>query len=140
MYDSRGGCNAIIETATDTLLVGFGVTVIPEGIKAIRSRAFDGCDNLNEIAIPAGIKTIPWCAFRDCVNLKTVTLPVGVSKVEWGAFQDCHALECINVPFGKVDFYKKRLPEELHSKIVELPKPDKKKLKTVENYINKSTC
>ena len=131
MYDSRGGCNAIIETATDTLLVGFGVTVIPEGIKAIRSRAFDGCVTLTEIAIPAGIKTIPWCAFRDCVNLKTVTLPVGVSKVEWGAFQDCHALECINVPFGKVDFYKKRLPEELHSKIVELPKPDKKKLKTV---------
>ena len=47
--------------------------------------------------------------------------------MEWGAFQDCHALECINVPFGKVDFYKKRLPEELHAKIVELPKPSKKK-------------
>ena len=131
MFDSRGGCNAIIETATDTLLVGFGVTVIPEGVKTIHSCAFEGCDNLNEIAIPAGIKKIPTGAFRDCVNLKTVTLPVGVSKVEWDAFKRCHALECINVPFGKVDFYKKRLPEELHAKIVELPKPDKKKLKTV---------
>ena len=93
--------------------------------------AFDGCVNLTEIAIPAGIKTIPTGAFRNCVNLKTVTLPAGVNKVEWDAFLNCHALECINVPFGKVDFYKKRLPEELHSKIVELPKPDKKKLKTV---------
>ena len=127
MYDSRGGCNAIIETATDTLLVGFGVTVIPEGVKAIRFSAFDGCVNLTEIAIPAGIKTIPTGAFRNCVNLKTVTLPAGVNKVEWDVFLNCHALECINVPFGKVDFYKKRLPEELHAKIVELPKPSKNK-------------
>ena len=126
-YDSRGGCNAIIETATDTLIYGFGVTVIPEGVKTIGSFAFTGCSALNEIVIPAGVKKIGEGAFRSCVNLKTVTLPAGVGKFECDVFKGCNALETINVAFGKVDYYKARLPEDLHDKIVELPKPSKKK-------------
>lgn len=126
-YDSRGGCNAIIETATDTLLYGFGVTVIPEGVKTISSFAFSGCNDLNEIVIPAGVKKIAEGAFKSCVNLKTVTLPAGVGKIECDVFKGCMALETINVAFGKVDYYKSRLPESLHDKLVELPKPSKKK-------------
>ena len=126
-YDSRGGCNAIIETATDTLLYGFGVTVIPEGVKTISSFAFAGCNDLNEIVIPAGVKKIAEGAFKNCVNLKTVTLPAGVGKIECDVFKGCTALETINVAFGKVDYYKSRLPESLHDKLVELPKPGKKK-------------
>ena len=125
-YDSRGGCNAIIETETDTLLYGFGVTVVPEGVKTIGRFAFSRCNDLNELVIPAGVKKIDECAFQKCVNLKTITLPAGISKIAVDAFNGCTSLECINVPFGKVDFYMKRLPESLHSMLVELPKPGKK--------------
>ena len=126
-YDSRGGCNAIIETATDTLLYGFGVTVIPEGVKNIGRFAFSKCDDLNEIVIPAGVKKIEERAFEKCTNLKVVTLPAGIGKIAEDAFQGCKALETINVPAGKLDFYIKRLPQSLHTKLVELPKEAKKK-------------
>lgn len=126
-FDSRSGSNAIIETATDTLLHGFGVTVIPEGVKTIGEYSFSHCQNLTEINIPVGVKKIDTRAFQYCVNLKTVTLPAGVGKIDEMTFDGCDALECINVPSGKLDFYMKRLPESLHAKLVELPKPSKKK-------------
>ena len=42
------------------------------------------------------------------------------------AFDGCANLACIKVPAKKADYYKKRLPEELHSLIVEM-EPVKKK-------------
>ena len=39
-YDSREGCNAIIETATNTLIVGCPSTIIPESVTEIGSHAF----------------------------------------------------------------------------------------------------
>ena len=35
VYDSRNGCNALIETATNTLVAGCANTVIPAGITAV---------------------------------------------------------------------------------------------------------
>ena len=64
-------------------------------------------------------------AFRDCTALKTIELPVGIKKIGKDAFKGCTALKTINVPAKKADYYKKRLPENLHSLIVELP-ADKK--------------
>ena len=42
------------------------------------------------------------------------------------AFLQLIALKTINVPAKKADYYKKRLPENLHSLIVELPAEKKK--------------
>lgn len=58
VYDSRGGCNAIIETATDILIAGCASTIIPQGIKAIGRGAFDGSKKLNEITIPDSVADI----------------------------------------------------------------------------------
>ena len=41
------------------------------------------------------------------------------------AFDECSALATIYVPAKKAGYYKKRLPEQLHDKIVEL-QPEKK--------------
>ena len=41
------------------------------------------------------------------------------------SFKKCKALTTIYVPAKKTDYYKQRLPEELHSLIVEL-QPEKK--------------
>lgn len=39
-YDSRNDCNAIIETATNTLIKGCKNTIIPEGVEIILANAF----------------------------------------------------------------------------------------------------
>lgn len=72
-YDSRQGCNAIIETASGTLVAGCKKTVIPGSVSGIGYSAFDGCTSLNAITIPISITQIGKKAFRDCSALKTVT-------------------------------------------------------------------
>ena len=86
---------------------------------------FYGCSSLQSIVIPKGVKKIEEYTFSGCTALTTVTLPVGVNKIDEGAFTECEALTTIYVPAKKTDYYKRRLPEELHSLIVEL-QPEKK--------------
>ena len=43
VYDSREGCNAIIETATNKLIAGCNSTIIPESVVSIGPDAFYGC-------------------------------------------------------------------------------------------------
>lgn len=71
-YDSRDNCNAIIETATNTLLSGCNTTVIPQSITHIADYAFDGCQ-FSSFSIPKGIKYIGDWAFANCSNLKVFT-------------------------------------------------------------------
>ena len=74
-----------------------------------------------------------YTTFGGCTALESVTLGVGIKKLllidddELSAFEDCTALKTINVPAKKANYYKKRLPEELHSLIVELPVEKKTK-------------
>ena len=41
-YDSRNNCNAIIETATNTLVCGCSTTIIPDSVTTIGCEAFSG--------------------------------------------------------------------------------------------------
>ena len=50
-----------------------------------------------------------------------------IKKIDEDIFKDCPALKVINVPAKKTEYYKKRLPEELHHLIVELPPVKKAK-------------
>lgn len=45
-YDSREQCNAIIETATNRLLLGCVNTIIPDSVTNIGSNCFENCLNL----------------------------------------------------------------------------------------------
>ena len=51
-YDSRNGCNAIIETATNTLIAGCQNTIIPNSVTSIGDYAFVLCSSLTSITIP----------------------------------------------------------------------------------------
>jgi len=80
-FDSRNDCNAIIETATDTLIKGCNNTVIPSGIKKIASHAFSGMMDLKEITIPEGVTEIGDCAFDMCELLQEFTIPESVKII-----------------------------------------------------------
>ena len=75
VYDSREDCNAIIETKTNTLVLGAYTTIIPESVTDIGYFAFSGCAKLQSLEIPEGIITIGPSAFSNCSNLVSATLP-----------------------------------------------------------------
>lgn len=57
-YDSRDNCNALIETATNKLLLGCRNTVIPETVKTIADLAFSYCKGLAYLNIPNSVTSI----------------------------------------------------------------------------------
>ena len=68
-YDSRGGCNALIETATNTLLRGCSTTVIPGDVEHIGEVAFENDTLLTTVNLPAGVKSIGGSSFGNCKKL-----------------------------------------------------------------------
>ena len=73
-YDSRDNCNAIIETASNTLISGCKNTFIPNSVTNIAENAFCGCLGLTSIEIPASVTSIGHWAFEDCSGLKKVII------------------------------------------------------------------
>ena len=72
VYDSRNNCNAIIETATNTLIQGCNTTIIPNTVTSIKNNAFESCSSLTSIVIPNSITFIGYNIFKDCSSLKTL--------------------------------------------------------------------
>ena len=96
-YDSRNNCNALIETETNTLLVGCKKTVIPSSITAIGDYAFQYCVGLTSLTIPDGVTTIGKHAFQYCVGLAWVTIPKSVSSIGTMAFLSCTSLKAVHI-------------------------------------------
>lgn len=65
VYDSRDNCNAIIETATNSIIVACKTTVIPNTVVTIENGAFYMMD-IERVTIPASVKHIKSCAFYFC--------------------------------------------------------------------------
>ena len=72
VYDSRNNCNAIIETATNTLVSGCVNTIIPNTVTSIGIAAFGGYDVLESIEIPSSVTYIADEVFSGCFSLKSV--------------------------------------------------------------------
>ncbi len=72
VYDSRNNCNAIIETATNTLIIGCRNTVIPNTVKTIGKYAFYGLFNVDSMDIPSSVTYIDFYAFNLCWPLKKI--------------------------------------------------------------------
>ena len=63
-YDSRNGCNAIIETSTNKLIAGSSKSTIPEGVECLGRHSFFDVD-LESVTIPKSVKEIEEEAFFD---------------------------------------------------------------------------
>lgn len=106
-YDSRNNCNAIIETATDTLMYGFGLTVIPSTVTTIDSFAFADITTLTSITIPSSIGDIGYRAFYGCTNLAEVIVNNPVPyQIDNDVFEDTSENLVIKVPASAVMDYK----------------------------------
>ena len=99
-YDSRDGCNAIIDKKYNELLVGCQNTIIPYGIETIGSNAFNGCSTLTAITIPSTVTKIHEGAFSGCKGLKSIVIPAGITKINSTTFNNCNELASIVVEDG----------------------------------------
>lgn len=140
-YDSRKGCNAIIETKNHTLIAGCNKSMIPKSVVEIFDHAFDGCSgmtsihipnsivhigerafggcfNLSEIEIPESVLYIEDNVFANCTKLKTIVIKGTNTKLQYRAFSNCPA-QSILVPIGMAERYKKMLPKDVHNVIKE---------------------
>ena len=121
IYDSRDNCNAIIETASNTLLAGCKSTVIPNTVIAIGKAAFSGCKYLTNVELGNSVTTIGEyafvncssltnvefgnslttigdCAFEGCSSLTEITLPNSLISISDGAFAQCSGLSEVRLP------------------------------------------
>ena len=99
-YDSREGCNAIIETESDKLIAACTSTIIPDSVKEIGEKAFMDCSTLTELSLPNSLTIIGDEAFKNCSSLTSITIPKSVTKIGSDAFLGCIAVESIVVEEG----------------------------------------
>ena len=116
-YDSRNECNAIIETASNTLINGCRNTVIPDNVTAIAGSAFR-TRGVPELVIPESVTSIGDYAFMwmndyyghptyylQRMELKWET-PLQVNSAMFGTASDDYPKQCtLVVPKGKKTEY-----------------------------------
>ena len=89
-YDSRNNCNAIIETSTNTLIVGCKNTIIPNSVTSIVYYAFYGCSGLTSVTIPNSVKYISNYAFQNCSGLTSIEVESG--NPNYDSRNNCNAI------------------------------------------------
>ena len=108
-FDARGGCNAIIETATDKLVCGCLGTKIPKGVKSLGEFCFFNIP-LSSIDIPEGVQSIEGGALscdsddeylrKHAYQLTSIALPSTLTRIGRDAFSDQKKLKKIEIPSG----------------------------------------
>ncbi|MGN0028375.1 MAG: leucine-rich repeat domain-containing protein [Marinilabiliaceae bacterium] len=96
-------------------------------LTTIPSRAFAGCESLEEIAIGDGVTTIDDYAFSTCTKLKTLTLPSSTEILGENIFSGCTSLETVKI-------YASSAPEFVTDCFKELPSTAKLLVPTSEAY------
>lgn len=97
VYDSRNGCNAIIETSTNKLVVACNGTVIPNSVTSIGDGAFSRT-SFTSITIPNSVTSIGDGAFSNCTSLQSINIPNSVTSIGVSAFQYCTGLTSVTIP------------------------------------------
>lgn len=106
VYDSRNDCNAIIETATNALIIGCKNTIIPDSVTSIGDDAFFYCAGLISVAIPDSIISIGDNAFECCFCLTDIKIPDSVKSIGNRAFVACYGLKNITIPDSVINIGK----------------------------------
>ena len=110
VYDSRDNCNAIIETATNTLIAGSNNAAVPNTVTSIGNGAFYGRSGLTSIVIPNSVAVIGESAFFGCRGLADIDISNSVTTINNNTFQGCTSLTDVAIPnsvtsIGEYAFY-----------------------------------
>lgn len=100
MFDSRENCNAIIVTATDTLVHGCNGSTILDSIEVIADYAFSQRRNLSSISIPESVVYIGEFAFLCCFSLESDILLQGIHQVTRCCFDECSRIKRVEIGNG----------------------------------------
>ena len=98
VYDSRENCNAVIETATNTMLSGCKNTTIPNSVTSLGDLCFGGCSGLTSITIPNSVTSLGRSCFSGCSGLTSITIPNSVTSLGDECFSLCSGLTSITIP------------------------------------------
>lgn len=82
------------------ILTGITSITIPEGIRTIGHRCFQGCCNLQSVSIPNTVTAIGERAFRGCTQLTSIHLPDSITSLGDQAFGTCRRLQSITLSKG----------------------------------------
>lgn len=77
-----------------------GSVDLPESLKRIEANAFDGCEELVDMALPEGIEFLGRQAFAGCENWENGDIPSSVKELGAAVFQGCMKLEYAVIPDG----------------------------------------
>jgi surface protein len=97
VYDSRIGCNAIVEKATNKLVLGCKNTFVPTSVTTIGEYSFYG-SGIAAINIPDNVKEIEGYAFMSCEALSSVRLPSELTELSTAVFYGCTSLKTLEIP------------------------------------------
>lgn len=97
MFDSRDNCNAVIVTATNTLVHGCNGSTIPDGIEVIADSAFSQRRNLSHISIPDSVVYIGEFAFLGCFSLEGEIILHGLHQVTRICFGGCSQIKKVTI-------------------------------------------
>ena len=110
VYDSRDDCNAIIETASNKLILGCNHTVVPVGVTDISSSAFSDFKNTATVSVADGNQV--YDSRGNChgiirtadntlvLGFTNTIIPNSVTAIGNSAFSGCSSLTSINIPDG----------------------------------------
>ncbi|MEE0676003.1 MAG: leucine-rich repeat domain-containing protein, partial [Ruminococcus sp.] len=99
-FDSRNNCNAIIETNTNTLVLGCDATVIPNTVTTLGDNSLKYCAQITSINIPSSVTSIGYDVFAKCFGLESIVIPASVTSIGYNLFDHCQNLSSIRVALG----------------------------------------
>ena len=106
VYDSRNNCNAIIETATNTLIAGCQSTIIPNSVTSIGNFAFWDCSGLTSVTILSdNFETNDGAIFIHCPNLTYMSGPANmlyISDVYLSMYTISRRLKNVTITCGEM--------------------------------------
>lgn len=97
VFDSREGCNAIVETSTNTLYQAFVSTRIPSTVTTIGRFAYSYVAGLTELRIPSNVTALAGVSVFSCGDLRSVVLPAELTTIGHQSFDYCDSLKTVKV-------------------------------------------